>query len=238
VRVDVLPATCQTPPPLSTGCRDSSIFWQIKIVFFHKNNWVNQNRPHFVILWEEKHTQKDGVLLWKEWELAHGRAWSSHLAGNSRTTCGHLPSSQLFTSTYTQSNSIDIKMKKKESVRRKDVLRNVSFGGLLPFDPGCSWWCDAVHRGPDTEKQWSPFDANLLIHCDSQSFFNKPWLCCGQGGERRHSQRKWDKRLFKLIFFDKRQTFIKHLKCHLFLVISNEGCLWFLSAVCGRPGPS
>jgi hypothetical protein len=29
-------------------------------------------------------------------------------------------------------------MKKKESVRRKDVLRNVSFGGLLPFDPGCS----------------------------------------------------------------------------------------------------
>lgn len=29
-------------------------------------------------------------------------------------------------------------MKKKESVRHKDVLRNVSFGDLLPFDPGCS----------------------------------------------------------------------------------------------------
>ena len=41
-------------------------------------------------------------------------------------------------------------MKKKESVRRKDVLRNVSFGDLLPLGTGLLPGCDAVHRDPDT----------------------------------------------------------------------------------------
>jgi len=61
-----------------------------------------------------------------------------HSIGSSSYLRGQLPSSQLFASTHTKNNSIDIKMKKKRSVRHKDVLRNVLLDDLPPFHPGYS----------------------------------------------------------------------------------------------------
>ena len=59
-------------------------------------------------------------------------------------------------------------MKKRRSVRHKDVLRNVLLDGLPPFHPGFSWGVTLCIEIQTQETQRFPFDVNLLICCDSQ----------------------------------------------------------------------
>ena len=72
-----------------------------------------------------------------------------------------------FHSTYTNNNSFDIKMKKKKSGWHTDVL-GIVVVTLPPFDPGSSRGATQCIEIQTQEKQRSPLNVILLIHCDSQ----------------------------------------------------------------------
>ena len=90
-------------------------------------------------------------------------------------------------------------------VRHTDVLRNVSFGDLLPFDPGSS--CGVMLCNGTQTQQRNSGSLSTSVHKFVLSTIMKynVFGCRGRGGKtKRHkstNQRKCDKRLKLIVFF-------------------------------------
>ena len=132
-----------------------------------------------------------------------GRAWPSHLAGNSSTTYGQ---HNLLTSHHQHPHKTIVLIyqnEEKEACGTQTCWMNVSFGDLLPFDPGSSCGvtlCIEIQTQRNRDLLPTLFFWFIVI---VNNFSINPGFVVGKGGwaTKRHSKRKWDNGLNHTLFF-------------------------------------
>merc|ERR1712080_401569 len=165
------------------AAEDSSIFRQFKIVFFIIIA-IEEIKSPFSQYYDRKDTLQDRVLVWREKPVLAQAERARSPSGNPENYFWASSSSHLSTSTYTNNNSFDIKMKKKKSGWHTDIL-GIVVVTLPPFDPGSSRGATQCIETQTQEKQRSPLNVILLIHCDVNNSLINPGYCCGHGGAER-----------------------------------------------------
>ena len=128
---------------------------------------IEEIKIPFSQYYDRKDTLQGRVLVWREKPVLAQAERARSPSGNPENFFWASSSSHLSTSTYTNNNSFDIKMKKKKSGWHTDVL-GIVVVTLPPFDPGSSRGATQCIEIQTQEKQRSPLNDILLIHCDSQ----------------------------------------------------------------------